>query len=104
MQAGSGYRMWTTAILIAYEIEKREGLFEFHMGMYSLIARKHKSTFSKTESAMRYCVDQKQNNIQKYFEYSNKVANKTFCHMLFEKVKLLMQQQIISKNIDKYAV
>lgn len=80
-----GFKYWITAISITLDIEfnNRESLKM--MELYYMVARKHRTTASKAERAMRYAyatIDLKQ-----YFKVSYTINNTALLFLLKEAVK-----------------
>lgn len=90
-----GFKYWITAIYITLDIEfnNRESLRM--MELYYMVARKHRTTASKTEKAMRYAyatIDLKQ-----YFKVSYTINNTALLFLLIEEVKKKLYN---SSNLD----
>lgn len=80
-----GFKYWVTAISITLDIElhNREDLKM--MELYYIVARKHRTTASKAERAMRYAyatIDLKQ-----YFNVTYSINNTALLFLLIEAVK-----------------
>lgn len=80
-----GFKYWITAMCITLDIEfnNRESLKM--MELYYMVARKHRTTATKVERAMRYAyatIDLKQ-----YFEVSYTINNTALLFLLKEAVK-----------------
>lgn len=64
-----GYRYWTSAIMYAFTVK------DYKMrDVYKFIAKKHKTSYSKAERAMRYAI----NNSN-----AKELLNKSFSNSLF---------------------
>lgn len=90
-----GFKYWITAIYITLDIEfnNRESLRM--MELYYMVARKHRTTASKAERAMRYAyatIDLKQ-----YFKVSYTINNTALLFLLIESVKKKLYN---SSNLD----
>lgn len=90
-----GFKYWITAIYITLDIEfnNRESLRM--MELYYMVARKHRTTASKAERAMRYAyatIDLKQ-----YFKVSYTINNTALLFLLIEAVKKKLYN---SSNLD----
>lgn len=90
-----GFKYWITAIKITLDIEfnNRESLRM--MELYYMVARKHRTTASKVERAMRYAyatIDLKQ-----YFKVSYTINNTALLFLLIEEVKKKLYN---SSNLD----
>ncbi len=88
-----GFKYWVTAMYITLDIEfnNRESLRM--MELYYMVARKHRTTATKVERAMRYAyatIDLKQ-----YFKVSYTINNTALLFLLKEAVK----EQYIENNL-----
>lgn len=88
-----GFKYWVTAMYITLDIEfnNRESLRM--MELYYMVARKHSTTATKVERAMRYAyatIDLKQ-----YFKVSYTINNTALLFLLKEAVK----EQYIENNL-----
>lgn len=65
---------------------------------YEIVARKHKSTASKVERAIRTALEK--SKVNEYFKIEHKIANKEFIELIKNEVldKLSVEQEIMSKN------
>ncbi len=83
-----GYRMWITAAM--YVINKSKSVYEEYemKEVYEHISKRHKSTYTKSERAMRYVLDDlDKEKIKKFFGVPYKITNSTFLILLIDKVE-----------------
>ena len=79
-----GFKYWITAIVIALKNDKETEENLTMMALYSLVAKKHRTTASKTERAMRYAYSEL--DLQNYFNVSYSINNTALLFLLKEKV------------------
>lgn len=88
-----GYKMWLTAAKIICENENLQ-----MEEVYYEVAKKHKSTKSKTERAMRYSIGMVgQKKLQDFFKVNYKITCASFLKLLHESILTFMEQEILSK-------
>lgn len=65
--------------------------------IYEVVARKHKTTASRVEKAVRYALERSKAN--KYFEIEHKISNKEFIELIKNETldKLFVEQGKMSK-------
>lgn len=77
-----GRRYLTTIVLELIRLRRNE-LFETKLGyFYTFAAKKHRSTYSKVEAAIRYCIDHTRQNIQEHFNISYKINNRELLELI----------------------
>lgn len=77
-----GRRYWTTAILEIVRLRTNNS-YENKLGyFYEFVANKHRSTYSKVESAMRYCIDHNIQKIQEHFNVAYKISNGSLLQLI----------------------
>lgn len=73
-----GIIYWVEAIKIV-----KENPLEWRVGeIYSTIADKYNTTYSKIEREMRYSITPAKKNIQKKYGYYDKIKNSTFLSLI----------------------
>ena len=80
-----GFKYWATAACIALEFETSDNSKLRMMELYSMVAKKHKTTASKVEKAMRYAyatIDLKQ-----YFNVTYSINNSALLFLLTDTIK-----------------
>lgn len=80
-----GFKYWVTAIWITLDIEINNRQELRMMELYYMVARKHRTTASKAERAMRYAyatIDLKQ-----YFNVTYSINNTALLFLLIDEVK-----------------
>lgn len=80
-----GFKYWVTAINITLDIEMNDRPKLKMMELYYMVARKHRTTASKVERAMRYAyitID-----LQQYFNVTYPVNNTALLFLLIEEVE-----------------
>lgn len=80
-----GYRFLNTAVHYVIEMENEDYNL---MYIYHYVAKKHKTTASKVERAIRYIHTQKQANIRSYFKVDYRIFNANFIELVKEKIVL----------------
>ena len=76
-------RRYLTTIALELVRLRRDSLFETKLGyFYTFAARKHRTTYSKVEAAIRYCIDHTRQNIQEHFDISYKINNKALLELI----------------------
>lgn len=91
-----GFKYWMTAINITLDIEFNNRESIRMMELYYMVARKHRTTASKVERAMRYAyatIDLKQ-----YFKVSYTINNTALLFLLAEEIK---KKLCVSSNTEK---
>jgi len=77
-----GRRYLTTIVLELIRL-RTNGLIENKLGyFYTFAAGKHRTTYSKVECALRYCIDHNRSNIQNHFQVSYKINNKALLELI----------------------
>lgn len=89
-----GFKYWITAIVIALKNDKETEENLTMMALYSLVAKKHRTTASKTERAMRYAYSEL--DLQNYFNVSYSINNTALLFLLKEKV--------LEKDYEKHVI
>lgn len=79
-----GFKYWITALVISLKHDKETEENLTMMTLYSLVAKKHKTTASKTERAMRYAYSEL--DLKNYFNVSYSINNTALLFLLKEKV------------------
>lgn len=79
-----GFKYWITALVISLKHDKETEENLTMMALYSLVAKKHKTTASKTERAMRYAYSEL--DLKNYFNVSYSINNTALLFLLKEKV------------------
>lgn len=89
-----GFKYWITALVISlkHDEETEENLTM--MTLYSLVAKKHRTTTSKTERAMRYAYSGL--DLKNYFNVSYSINNTA---LLF-----LLKDKILEKKYEKHVI
>lgn len=80
----SGFKYWTTALLIIKENELKEESKISMMKLYDLIAKKHKTTGSKVEKAMRFVYEKL--DLKQQFNVNYPINNTALLFLLKEEV------------------
>lgn len=88
-----GFKYWITALVISlkHDEETEENLTM--MTLYSLVAKKHRTTTSKTERAMRYAYSGL--DLKNYFNVSYSINNTALLFLLKDKI----QEKYYEKHI-----
>lgn len=82
-----GFKYWTTAIMLY-----RKNYFKYNNTIeqiYQDIAKKHNTTRTRVERAMRTAKATATEEIQKEFNYYNKLTNKTVLELLTHNYRIL---------------
>ena len=79
-----GFKYWITALVISLKHDKETEENLTMMALHSLVAKKHKTTASKTERAMRYAYSEL--DLKNYFNVSYSINNTALLFLLKEKV------------------
>ena len=97
----SGYYLWTTLILQVYnQIDNIENFSNIHITqVYKELAKAKDSTYTKIERNLRTLIEDKQEQLQKYFNYNNRIDNKTFLIFMIKKLK--MEENINATNAER---
>ena len=91
-----GFKYWTTAIYTIIDTEFNNEQELRMMELYYIVAKKHKTTASKVERAMRYAY--KDIDLKKYFNVSYSVNNTALLFLLKEAV---MSKYVSDKNVPQ---
>lgn len=96
----SGYYLWTTLILQVYnQIDNIENFSNIHITqVYKELAKAKDSTYTKIERNLRTLIEDKQEQLQKYFNYNNRIDNKTFLIFMIRKLKM---EENINANAER---
>lgn len=96
----SGYYLWTTLILQVYnQIDNIENFSNIHITqVYKELAKAKDSTYTKIERNLRTLIGDKQEQLQKYFNYNNRIDNKTFLIFMIRKLKM---EENINANAER---
>lgn len=89
-----GFKYWITALVISLKHDKEAKENLTMMALYSLVAKKHRTTASKTERAMRYAYSEL--DLQNYFNVSYSINNTALLFLLKEKV--------LEKDYEKHVI
>lgn len=89
-----GFKYWITALVISLKHDKETEENLTMMALYSLVAKKHRTTASKTEIAMRYAYSEL--DLQNYFNVSYSINNTALLFLLKEKV--------LEKDYEKHVI
>lgn len=77
-----GRRYLTTIVLELIRLRSNE-LYENKLGyFYNFAANKHRTTYSKVEAAMRYCIDHTREKIQQHFQVDYKINNRALLELI----------------------
>ncbi len=83
-----GCRYWITAAIKLIKDEQTGQYQKTTMGdFYKYTASKHRTTYSKAEKAMRYLVEEYQEQIKQYFKIINcKIRNREFLQFICDAI------------------
>lgn len=89
-----GFKYIVTAIKLMINSDEYKAV-----SIYKEISKKHRTTYSKVERAIRYARENSNIELSKYFETEHKITNSSFLFFIKNKVLLsIMEQQILSKD------
>lgn len=78
-----GRKYWITSVLELIRLRKNN-LYENKLGyFYTYVSKRHRTTYSKAEEAMRYCIKHNRAKIQEYFNLDYKINNSAFLQLLY---------------------
>jgi len=80
----SGFRYWSTALIIMEENEMTQSNKISIMELYNCIARKHKTTRTRVERAMRYAYSEL--NLKQQFNVNYHINNTALLFLLKEEI------------------
>lgn len=88
-----GYKYWVTAVIL-----KLTNKYETMKSLYMDIAKKHKTTASKAERALRHAYENIKPKVQEYFKLNYKPNNSVFLECLIRKTELFVKQKNMSNE------
>ncbi len=76
-------RRYLVTIVLEFIRLRKNNLYESKLGyFYYFAAKKHRTTYSKVEAAIRYCIDHNRQRIQEHFDISYKINNKALLELI----------------------
>lgn len=88
-----GYKYWVTAVKMKLQNE-----YETMIQLYIDVARKHKTTASKAERAMRHAYEDLRPKIKEYFNLNYNINNGIFLECLTREAKLFVKRKKMSNE------
>ncbi len=82
-----GFKYWITAIYITLDIELSNKPNLRMMELYYMVSKKHRTTASKVERAMRYAYETTTIDLKQYFNVTYTINNTALLFLLVEAVK-----------------
>ncbi len=82
-----GFKYWITAIYITLDIELSNKPNLRMMELYYMISKKHRTTVSRVERAMRYAYETTTIDLKQYFNVTYTINNTALLFLLVEAVK-----------------